>query len=146
MRAGVGQSRSMALVDVRGDCAMGFPAVGATRSSAWSTGGAHRCPSRERRGLPVHLPTGVVELVFELVDLLAEGIPLLPIPVPIAVGAFVLTPQPLDLALFSLELGDQVVTRRGAPSRIHAPVMPRSSTKYKKECVNTRAADRRYSR
>lgn len=137
MRAGVGQSCVVALVDTGRDHAMGFAAIGAARPPARASRGTRRGPTRERRGLPIHLAPGVVELVFESIDLLAEGIPLLPVPVPIAIGPLVLAPQPLDLALFSLELRQQLVTRRGAPARIHAPVMPRLSTKYKKECVNT---------
>jgi hypothetical protein len=54
----------------------------------------------------------------------------------------VLAPQPVDLALLPLqhpqrvfELGDQLFTRRRVPSRLHAPVMPRSPMEYKKETL-----------
>jgi len=136
LRARLGQSRTMALVDMPRDCAMGFAAIRTTRPSARRSRGARRCSTRERGGLPIHLATGVVELVFEAVDLLAEDVPLLPVAVPVAIRSFVLAPESLNLALLPLQLRDQLLARRGLPSRLHAPVMPRSPMEYKTETLN----------
>ena len=141
VRTGRGQSRPMALVDVRRDRAMGFLAICAARSPTWSSRRPCRGTPRERGGLPIHLAAGVVELVFESVDLLAKCVPLLSVPVSIPIRPLVLAPQSLDLTLLSLQLRDQVVPRRRAPSGVHASVMPWSSMKYKQERL--RAARRR---
>ena len=123
----------MMRVDVSGNRAMRFAAVGAARPPARSLWGARRSTARERSRLSVHLAAGVVELVFEAVDLLAQRVALLPVAIPVPIRPLVLAPQPLDFALLPLELGDQLLTRRGAPSRLHAPLMPRSLMEYKKK-------------
>jgi hypothetical protein len=119
VRARVRQRCAMAFGDLTRNRAVGFASICPTGATTGPARRARRRPARERSGLSVHLPPRVVELVLESVDLLAEGVPLLAVPIPIAIRALVLAPQPLDLALFSLELRDQLVTRRGAPSRIH---------------------------
>jgi hypothetical protein len=136
MRARVGQSRTMALIYMRRNRAMGFAAIRPARASARSARGARRCPTRERSGLPIHLATGVVELVFEAVDLFSERVPLLPVSISIPIGPLVLATQALDFALLALQLRDQLVTRRSLPSRLHATVMPRSPMEYKTETLN----------
>jgi hypothetical protein len=133
----------MPLVDMRGHGAMGFAAIRAAGASAWASGRGHGCAAREWGGLPVHLATGVLEQIFESVDLLSKRVPFLPIPIPVPIGSLVLAPQAVDFALLALqhpqrvfELRDQFLTRRGPPSRLHAPVMPRSRMEYKKETLN----------
>ena len=155
MGARLGQLRPVALIDMGRDRSMGFPTIRPTRSPARSSRGSRRRPPRERGGLPIHLAPGVVELVFESVDLLAERVPLLPVAIPVAVRPIVLAPQSFDfalsplklrdqgvaLALLPLQLSDQVVARRREPARLHAPVMPWSLLMYKRKRVN--AARRR---
>jgi hypothetical protein len=86
--------------------------------------------------LPVHLATGVLEQIFEAVDLLAQRVALLPVPIAVLIRPLVLAPQSLDLALLSLQLRDQVIPRRGPPVGVHGPVMPRSRMEYKNETPN----------
>jgi hypothetical protein len=77
--------------------------------------------------------TGLVQFVFEPVNLLLQLVPLLAVPVPILIGALVFATQPLDLSLLPLEFGDQVVARRRAPGLSHASVMPRLDREYKRK-------------
>ncbi len=136
LRTGIGQACPMVRVDMGRYRSMGLAAIGAACSPTGSSWGARRRPARERGRLPIHLAAGVVEQVFESVDLLAERVPLLAVPVAVAIRPLVLAPQSLDFALLPFELGDQLLTRRGAPARLHAPVMPRSPMEYKKETLN----------
>jgi hypothetical protein len=126
----------MSLVDVVGNRPMPFAAVGASGAAT----GPARCgrgnPTRERGGLSVHLAAGVVEEVLEVVDLLPQGVALLPVPVSVPIRLLVLAPESIDLALLSLQLRDQVIPRRGPPSGVHALVMPRSPMEYKKKTLN----------
>jgi hypothetical protein len=99
--------------------------------------------------LAIHLAAGVVEVIFELLDLPAEPVAVVAVAIPVAIGSFVLASQPLDLVLLPLELGDQrralallslqlrdqVLARGGQPASLHATVMPRLSTKYKQKHV-----------
>lgn len=111
---------------------MRFAAVGTARASSRAARGTLRSAARERRRLAGHLPARVVELIFEVLDLLAERIAFVAVTIPVPIRSLVLAPQPLDLALLPLELGDQFFTRCRVPLRLHASVMPRLSTKYKK--------------
>ena len=86
---------------------------------------------------------GVVEVVFQPLDLFAELIAVAPIAVAIPIRTLVLSPQPLDLSTLSLDLallpfqlGDQLITRRRAPFREHAPVMARLKNLYKYKRVD----------
>lgn len=95
---------------------------------------------------------GGLECVFEAIDLVSQPIALstqlVPLtaetialtldvgPLPIPFGP--LSAQPFNLALLPLQLGDQVVARRGAPARSHALVMPRLVRKYKRKVTCSR--------
>jgi hypothetical protein len=74
---------------------------------------------------------GLVEVVFEPIDLLAELVAVAPISIPIALHTLMLASQPLVLALQSLEFGDQFLAGGRVPSRVHAPVMTRLENRYK---------------
>jgi hypothetical protein len=141
MRARVRQRRPMVLGDVARNRAVGFASIRSTGAPAGSPRGPRRGPTRERGRLPIHLTARVVQLVFEPVDFLAEGVALLPVPIPIAIRPFVLAAEPLDLALLPQQLRDQFLAGCGEPPRLHATVMPRLRTQYKRERVN--AARRR---
>jgi hypothetical protein len=118
-----------------GNCAMGFAAVRAAGAATRASRCSHGSATRKRGGLSIHLAAGVVELVFEAVDLLPQRVALLPVAIAVPIRPFVLAPPALDFALLPFELGDQLVTRRGAPARLHASVMPRSPMQYKKETL-----------
>ena len=79
----------------------------------------------------MELPTRLVEIVLKAVDLLAQLIAIPSVPIPIAIGPFVLAPQSLNLALLPLKFGNQFIARGRPPSREHAPVMARLSHRYK---------------
>jgi len=144
-----GQAGVVVFVDVRGDGAMRVAAIRPARPSAGAPRRRSRHATREGGRLAIHLAPRVVELIFEVVDLPAEPVPVVAVAIPVAIGSFVLASQPLDLvllplelgdqrlalALLSFELGDQLVARRGVPLRLHASVMPRLSTKYKQKHV-----------
>lgn len=136
LRTGIGQGGPMVRVDMCRNRSMGLAAIRAACSPTGSSWCARRRTARERGRLPVHLATSIVQQVFESVDLLAERVPLLAVPVAVAIRPLVLAPQSLDLALLALQLRDQLLTRRGLPPRLHASVMPRLPTKYKKERMN----------
>jgi hypothetical protein len=81
---------------------------------------------------------GLIELVLEFLDLLAQLVAIVAIAIPGPVGALVLAaqavnllPLPRDLALLEFELGDQLLTSRGMPTRLQTSVMPDSPISYK---------------
>jgi hypothetical protein len=79
----------------------------------------------------MQLPARLVEFVFKPIDLLPQLVAVAPITIAIPIRALVFAPQPFDLALLSLQLFDQFLTRRRGPSRLHAPVMARLKNLYK---------------
>jgi hypothetical protein len=84
----------------------------------------------------------IIELVFEPVDFPLQLVPLLAIPVAILIGSLVLAAQPLDLALLSFQLGDQLVARRRAPfGPEHVSLMPRFGREYKRKLRRSRRSD-----
>jgi hypothetical protein len=92
--------------------------------------------------------SGVIEVVFEAVDLLPKLVPLLPIAIPVSVRPLMLPAQPLnlaalpvDLALLSFELRDQLLARRRAPRGSHASLMPRLDLAYKGKLRRSRRSD-----
>lgn len=56
-------------------------------------------------------PPRIVQLVFEPIDLFAQAVAFLLMPVPLP---FQFASQPLGFALAAFEFGDQYVARRGA--------------------------------
>jgi hypothetical protein len=110
------QRRRVTFIDLPRDRSMRFPTIGdtcfATRP-AWSATG---CATRERRGLPVECAARLIQVVFEPLDLFAQTVAFLAIPIPLA-------SQLLVLALLPFEFFDELFARC-APARHHAPVMP----------------------
>jgi hypothetical protein len=93
---------------------------------------------------------GDVECIFQPVDLASQPIPFLPQPVPraaqlldVSLGLLPFTSQLLDFALLPFKLGDQVVTRGGAPARSHALVMPAFELQYKGKAWRSCCSDLR---
>ena len=85
---------------------------------------------------------GVIEVVFESVDLFPELVPLLPIPIPVLISSLMLTAQPFDLPLLPLKLPDQFVARRGAPLRSqHTWLMPCLGEEYKQKLRRSRRSN-----
>jgi hypothetical protein len=89
-----------------------------------------------------------IELIAQAFDFFAQRVSLIAIPIPIAVRARVLAPQPLDLTLLSLqrvhqtfELRDQLLAGGGAPSRLHTSLMPRSGWEYKRKLRRARRSE-----
>jgi hypothetical protein len=72
-----------------------------------------------------------IELVAQPIDFSLQVIALVAVAIAVLIGALVLPAQPLDFPLLPLDFRDQLVARRRAPSRLHAPVMARLRTKYK---------------
>jgi hypothetical protein len=137
-----GQRRVISLVDVSRDAAMRLAAIGATGLAARPTRRAARVTARERRGLPKRRAPRQIEVIFEPLDLLAQRIAFLTIPIPILIRAFVLASEPLDFALLSLQLLDQLVARRRAPfGPEHVSVMPRFGREYKLKLRRSRRSD-----
>ena len=121
----------MALMDVRRDRPMGLAAVCRARFAAgmaWATAGR---PTRKRSRLSVQCSLGGIELVFQPLDLLAHAVTFATITVPVSFRLVPFTTRPLILPLASLQLGDQLLARGGAPVRLHALVMPEPDWKYK---------------
>jgi len=124
-RTGAWQRRIVGLINLRRGGAMRAPSIGEAGFSA----GAARRPcgdaARKGRGLAMQRPPRIIELVLEPVDLLLQLVALLTIPVAVLIGPLVLASQSLDLALLSLQLCDQLVSRRRAPFWLeHASLMP----------------------
>jgi hypothetical protein len=119
------------------------------RDSRFAPGTARRPPRRaprERRGLVMPRASGLVEVVFEPIDLLAQLVAVSTIPVAVPIRALVLAPQALDLTTLTLDLAllprefvNQLVACRGSPSREHASVMPRLKNLYKYKCSDLQA-------
>jgi hypothetical protein len=78
-------------------------------------------------------PLHGVEFTFQPIDLASQPIAFLPQPVPPP-------SQPLDFVILPFKLGDQVITRGGAPARSHPLVMPRFITEYKRKVMHSRRA------
>lgn len=135
MRTRRGQRRVMAFVDLGGNRAMGFAPIRAARPSAGASRSPRRGAARERRRLAIHLAARVVELIFEVLDLFAERVAFVAVAIAVSIRPLMLASQPLDFALLPLELGNQLLTRRRVPLRLHASVMPCLSTKYKQKRV-----------
>jgi hypothetical protein len=96
------------------------------RRTAWDA-------ARKGRRWSMQRPPRRLVFVFESLDLFPQFVAFLTVPIPILIRAFVLAPQPFDLpallldfTLLPLELRDQFVARRRAPSRLHASFMARS--------------------
>ena len=133
LRAGRRQVGVIAFVNMRGDGAMGFAPIRSARPPAGTSWRSRRGAARERGRLAIHLAPRVIELIFEVLDLLAQRVAFVAVAIPVSVRSLVLASQTLDFALLPLELGDQLFTRRRPPLRLHASVMPRLSTKYKQK-------------
>jgi len=83
-------------------------------------------------------PPRIVQLGFEPIDLFAQAVAFLLMPVPLP---FQFASQPLGFALAAFEFGDQFVARRGAPARLHALVMRETDPKYKRDRPRQQRSD-----
>ena len=139
---------SVRLIDVRRHGAMGPSAVRQTgfpsRAAGWTAWRA----SRKGRGLAMQRAPGVIEVVFEAVDFLPQLVSLLPIAIPVSVRPLMLPAQllnltalPVDFALLSFELRNQLFARRRAPRDSHASLMPRLDHAYKGKLRHSRRSD-----
>jgi len=126
-----GERRVMPLIHVRRRSAMCLAFIRRARFAAGSSGLAARGAARERCGLPMQRTSRFVEVILEPIDLLAKRVALPPIAITVSIRALMLAPQSLNLALLPLDLLNQVLAGRRAPSRMHAPVMARLKNSYK---------------
>jgi hypothetical protein len=124
---------------------MRLATVRRTRFAAGSARPTPRRASGKGGGLTMDRATGGFEFIFELIDLVSQPIALAPQLVPLAAQPIHLafgvralaipfrlfSAQSFNLPLLPLQFGDQIVTRRGAPTRTHALVMPRFDLEYK---------------
>jgi hypothetical protein len=119
------------LVDAGRRGSMRLPAIRAAWLAAGTGGRAARRAARERRRLPMQGAARLVEVVLKAVDLLPQLIAGTSVAIAIPIGPLVLAPQSLNLALLSLEFGNQFIACGRPPSREHTPVMARLSKRYK---------------
>jgi hypothetical protein len=91
--------------------------------------------------LSVQRPTSRIQFVFEPIDLLAQAITFTPVSHALPLGSVAFAPQTLILALLPFNLCDQLLARRGAPTRSHTLVMPRVDRKYKRKLRRSRRSN-----
>jgi hypothetical protein len=104
-----------------------------------------RQAARERGRLSVSGSSRGIQVVFEPLDFLAQGVSFASVSIArfaravlVATEPFDFVLLPRDFALLPFQFGDQLLARRRAPPRSHASVIASCEIKYKRKLMSSR--------